>query len=214
MKADKATRAHDYPGLINIVREHGDKFEVLRHLILNNTIEVWCRHMRLNDRDCIRGYITLEAMTRTIDQLIDLGCDVNYKMDVSEFSMLHCAVSTRWKEMIIYLLSKGADVNNKKVNCLFGERSVSTPLSTSVYHADRDVFMMLLKHGAAIIGDTESFNMADELDDDDDSYFFTRHLESIPVILCLLAVVARERKHRKRTFLTTDLIKVLYYDFL
>lgn len=90
----------------------------------------------------------LEASMNNAKQIVELllkhaGADVNGVSDSTLCTPLYIAASKGHKDIVVFLLSHGADVNYK-------DQSSETSLDIAVYRGHLEIAELLLKHGADV----------------------------------------------------------------
>lgn len=85
-------------------------------------------------------YLVNEGDLEGINELLDLGTDVNFR-DVDGRTALHIAACQGTTHVVQLLIQRGAEIDRK-------DRWGSTPLADAIYYKNHDVIKLLEKHGA------------------------------------------------------------------
>ena len=122
------------------------------HPIANGTPE---------EREIVEEQAMDNLRIQMVELLLGAGASVNGK-DSDGSTPLHCAVSEGLKDIVTFLLDKGADVN-ARATCTYwrpdgrnGLFTGITPLHKAALMADPNVARILIAHGASLEATTES----------------------------------------------------------
>ncbi|CAL5190584.1 unnamed protein product [Lathyrus oleraceus] len=85
-------------------------------------------------------YLANEGDLEAINELLDDGCDVNFR-DIDGRSALHIAACQGRTDVVRLLIQRGAEVDPQ-------DRWCSTPLADALYYKNHDVVKLLEHHGA------------------------------------------------------------------